>query len=359
MTRAVFDIDFILFAAASVAEDKYITATHIPSGLTQEFKTQTELWGHWKKKVGGWIGLQNEMAGEIIYKAEDFVVVHGQRPRPFRVKGIDGAPDTFLTPLEGAKRAVVEKINAICGKLMVESYWGYTGRGKVFRHDLATLLPYKGNRDEMLSPIILNELKEWACSELNISWVEGIEADDAYSIATVAGYKAWIEGGKQDEDKVIGIAIDKDSKQTNGWHFNPNKDDQPRLIEGFGSLWLDKKEEVDGCGRMWLYWQVAHGDDTDNYISNCFSDIAYAGKGAYNDLVDCKTDKEAFTKLVEIFKRLYPEKKTVQGCKGEVEIDWLYVFQEMWDLAMMLRHDKQPRDRVNVKATLDKLGVEY
>lgn len=355
MTKACYDIDFILFAAASVAEETFITAVHKPSGLTQEFENVTELWGHHSKKIGGWVGLQNELNGEIIYKAEDFEVTPGQRPRPFRVKGKDGEPDTFISPMEGAQYAVNAQIAAINAKLMVEEYFGFTGKGKVFRHELATLMPYKGNRSAP-SPLILDELKEWAVKTHNIQWVDGIEADDAVSIATVAGYKAWKAGDRQDEDKVIAVAIDKDSKQTEGWHYNPDKDDTPRLVEGFGGLWLNKKGEPDGAGRMWLYWQMAHGDDTDNYKTSIFSEKKYAGKGAYNDLKDCKNDKEAFEALVGIMKKLYPEKKTVEGCKGTIEIDWLYVLQEMADMAMMLRWKG---DRMIVKNVLDKLGIKH
>lgn len=354
--RACYDIDFILFAAASVAEEKYITAVHTPTGMELELENRTQLWGHHGKKSGGWIGDQNDLSQNDYYKASDFVVTECQRPRPFRIKGKDGEPDTFLSPLEGAKKAVTDQINAINGKLKVDSYFGFTGRGDVFRHDKASLLPYKGNRTG-LTPLVLDELKTWACEAHNITLVSGIEADDACSMSTVAAYKVWVAGGKEDDDDiVIQVAIDKDSKQTNGWHFNPNKDEQPRLIEGFGSLWLDKKGDPDGCGRMWLYWQIAHGDDTDGYIANCFSDVKYAGKGAYNDLKDCKTDKEAFTKLVEIFKRLYPETKFVKSFRGDMRIDAMYVFQEMATMAMMLRHEG---DSINVKAVCGKLGINY
>lgn len=355
MTTACFDIDFILFAAASVAEETFITAVHKPTGLTQEFDNVTKLWGHHGKKIGGWIGLQNELSGEVVYKAEDFQVTPGQRPRPFRVKGKEGEPDTFLTPMEGAQQAVTAQINAINAKLMVEDYFGYTGKGDVFRHDLATLLPYKGNR-EGLTPLILHDLKDWAIKEHNIILVEGIEADDACNIATVAAYRKWKENGGQDEDKVIQVAIDKDTKGNDGWHFNPNRDSAPRLIEGFGKLWLNDKGEPDGAGRLFFYWQILHGDSTDNYIANCFSDKKYAGKGAYNDLKDCTNDKEAFQVLVDKFKWMYPEMKDVDTFRGKVRIDAMYVMQEMALLAMMLRHEG---DTINVKSVCDKLGVKY
>lgn len=357
--RLCFDIDFILFAACSVMEERFIITVHRPTGQKMEFKTRTEFYGNWRKRDGGWIALQNEMSGEEYYKADDFEVTDGQRLREFKQIVVDGDGNEStisISPAAGARKIIDGKIADICKKLGTDDYFGYTGVGEVFRHDVATLLPYKGNREDMLTPLLLKEMKQYVINNHNIELVTGIEADDAVSMAKVTAYKAWKAGGKLDEDKVVGVEIDKDAKGVEGWSFNPDKDKEPRLIEGFGSLWLNSKGEVDGSGRIFLYWQIAHGDSTDNYVANCYSDIKYAGKGAYNDLVDCKTDKEAFTKLVEIFKRLYPEKKTVTTFRGEIEIDWLYVMQEMATMAFMKRW---PGDKIDIKNVLDKLGVNY
>lgn len=351
----VFDIDFLIFEAVSVAEDKYIIAKHIPTGKEYEFANTTELWGEWRKKVGGWIGTQNMLLGEGTYKAEDFEVEHKNRPRPFKLKGNpeEGTQDRFISPWEGAKKILDDKIVAIGLKLGAETYQAFTGRGETFRHDVATLMPYKGNREELVTPILLDEMKEYVVAEKNTEWVDGIEADDAVSMAVYEGYINW-KAGKG--PKVIGIAIDKDSKGCTGWWYNPSKDKEPRLIEGFGGLWLDDKGDVDGAGRMWLYYQVAAGDAADGYKSNACSDKKYGSKGAYNDLHGCTNDKEAFTTLVSIFKKLYPEKKTVVTFRGEIEIDAIYVMQEMFDLAHMQRWKD---DRISVKSVLDKFRIEY
>jgi len=361
-----FDYDFIIFNAVSVAEERFITATHKPTGQVMKFENRTELWGDWRKKEGGWIGFKNKVSGNDFYKWEDFEVVDGHNPRPFRIRGKkigedeEGndlfAPDTFISPEEGAKKIIDDTIMGICGKLGTTNYFGFTGEGEVFRHKVATLLPYKGNREDMLKPLLLDEMKRYVCERHNAKMMHDIETDDAFTMAVVAGYKAWKAGGKQDKDVVIGVAVDKDSKQSEGWHFNPDKEDKPRLIEGFGGLWLDDKGKVDGAGRMWLYFQVANGDTSDNYKANCFSELKWAEKGAYNALKDCKTDKEAFTALVGVFKKLYPEKKTVTTFRGEIAIDWLYVMQECFTLAMMLRFDG---DKIDVKAVLDKLEVPH
>jgi hypothetical protein len=348
-------MDCIIFDAVSVAEERFITATHRPTGQVVELDNRTLLYGHYANKTGGWIETQNKLSGNDYYKAEDFEIVDGQRARPFRIKGTEGSPDTFLTPSDGAKKIIDDKVELIVNKLKAKSYFGFTGTGDTFRNGLATLLPYKGQREDMLRPLLLDEMKQYVCDRHNCTLVAGIEADDAVSMATVAGYKAWKASGN-DDDIVIAIAVDKDAKGTSGFHFNPNKDNSPRLIEGFGKLWLTEKGDVDGEGRMFFYYQIAVGDTTDNYKSNCFSDAKFGSKGGYNALKDCTNDAEAFTALVGVFKKLYPKPKTITTFRGEITIDAMYVFQEMASLAFMLRW---PNDKIDVKAVCDKLGVKY
>lgn len=354
----VFDMDFVIFEAVSVVEDRFITATHIPTNTVMEFKNKTELWGKKRTRDGGWIESSNKALGTIKWKAEDFEIVEGHRLRDFKIKegGNKYSERTgyYTAPWEGAKKILDDKINLIVKTLGATSYSGFTGTGNVFRHDLCTLLYYK-DRDELLRPFLLDQMKKYVCEHHNCELVTRIEADDACTMAVLDGYNKWVKGGKKDSDIVIGIAIDKDSKQTSGWHYNPNKDSTPRLIEGFGKLWLTEKGEVDGEGRMWLYYQM-FGDSADNYKANCFSDVKWADKSGYNALCDCKNDKQAWEALVKSFKLMYPEKKMVEGCKGPVEIDWLCVLQEMANMAFMLR---KPNDKLAVVDVLTKLGVDY
>ncbi len=349
--KLCFDIDFITFSAASWVQQMYITVTNVHTKETREFPTRTMFYGHHKAKAGGWLSLQVDAEGLPRYSLEDFTIEDGVRLRTF-----DSGEYGDIPAIVMAKKFVDNKIEAICTQLGAQSYFGYTGRGTVFRHESATLLPYKGQRSGV-SPLLLKELKDYVVAEHNIEWVEGVEADDMVSIAQIAGYKAWKAGGKKDKDKVIAVAIDKDAKQTEGWFFNPDTMENPELVEGYGKLWLNSKGDVDGRGRMWLYYQVASGDTADNYCANCFSETKWASKSAYKVLVDCKDDKQAFEALVRVFKKLYPEPKIVEGCKGKIEINWLHVLQECFTMAFMLRNNKSPRDKVDVKLTLEKLGV--
>jgi len=365
MTKLCFDFDFIIFDAVCIAEERFIKAKHIPSGREMEFKNKTELWGHHAKKAGGWIAEQNKEAGNDYWKPSDFEVVECQRPKPFKVKGVDPFTkepnekyDYFISPWEGAKNVLDKKIKDICDKLGTNEYYGFTGSGKTFREDVATIIPYKGNRDKMLRPLLLDKMKEYVCQRHSAKMVSGLESDDYCNIETHNGYLNWKYFGEKDEDKIIQVAEDKDTKQCQGFHFNPNKDKSARLIEGFGSLWLNAEGDVDGCGRLWLYYQVASEDTADNYCANCASDVKWGSKSAYNELVDCKDDKEAFEALVRVFKKLYPSPKTITSVQGkEIEIDWLYVLTECFNLAKMLRSEDEKL--TDVKAVLDKLKISY
>jgi hypothetical protein len=349
--KLCFDIDFILYDCASVAEQRYIVATHIPTGEKMEFKNKTELWGRKKAKNEGWIGEQNEQAGEVIYLAEDFNVKECQRPRNLQFEGKN------VKPITGAKRLLDGKIKEICDRLSTDNYFGYTGEGETFRQKLCTLQAYKGNREDMLEPLLLKELKAYAVEKHNIEVVTDIEADDAVAMAVHQGYAKW-KSTEEDDDKIVGIAVDKDSKGVQGFWHNPTKDgDKIREISGLGKLFLNAKDEIDGYGRMWLYYQICYGDLTDNYKSNCKSALSWGEKSSYDALKDCKTDREAWQALVNVYKNLYPEPRDVESCKGEViRIDWLYVLQEITTMAHMLRYKD---DKIVVKDVLTKLGIDY
>lgn len=361
--KLVFDIDFIIFDAVSVAEERFIATTHRPTGRKMEFANKTALYGHHKKKAGGWIAEENEKLGNNYWKVGDFDIVEGQRPRPFKIKGVDpfsgeqnDALDYFITPWDGAKKIMDDKVKAICHKLGTTEYIGFTGTGDVFRHELCTLLKYK-DRDALMKPLLLKKMKEYVCERHSTTLVTKLEADDYVAMTVQEGYNNWIKNGRKDCDKVIGIKEDKDYDSVPGWWYNPNKDSAPYLVEGFGKLWINDKGDVKGLGRLWLYFQIGSDDCADNYAANCFSDLKWGPKSAYAELKDCTNDKVAFEALVRIFKKLYPEKKVVQGCKGPVEIDAIYVMQECFTMAKMLRAVDEPV--TDIKKVMDKLGVCY
>lgn len=349
MSKLVLDYDPILYECGFIGETRHVKVVHRESGDEHDFQNRTMFYGHWKKKAGGWLAEYNAgKSEEKQRKAEDFDYFDVQVPGD-----IKNSLNVMKSTIQGLKEATG-----------TDSYYGYSGKGKSFREDVSTVIKYKGNRDNALRPVFLDELKDFLVRHHACKIVTGIEADDACSIDLYEAYHKW-KKTKDDSLKLILGYVDKDYLQCAGHLYNTMKQDGIDSYDGFG--WLEvltktnskgkEEKEVKGRGRMWLYQQVLNGDDSDNYFANSASDMKWADMSAYNLLKDCKTDKEAFEALVKGYKTLYPAPKKIKGWRGdEIEIDWLYMLQENFTLAKMLRWRG---DEINVKDVLDKLGVNY
>lgn len=114
-----------------------------------------------------------------------------------------------------------------------------TGQGN-FREGVATILPYKGNRDAKHKPKYYNELKQYMFTHWNAELIEGEEADDAMA------KRQW---AKRDKSTII-VTIDKDLDQIPGWHYNPATKETYFIT-------LDQ-------GNYFFFWQMLVGDSADN-----------------------------------------------------------------------------------------------
>lgn len=322
MTKLVFDYDGVIFKAACVAQSTSVKVTSEKHGVEQIFKNRTEVYGHYKKKAGGWLATQ-----------------------PFGIEDITIEEIIEVQPVEHALQVAKTIIQGLLEKFDTQAYYGYvSGKGN-FRKDICTLLEYKGNRKDLVPPVHLQAVKQYLIDYHNGIPSVNREPDDCLVSDMHTALKE-----KQD---LIGVIFEKDYQGADGNWYNYN-DEALTFVRGFGELHRTDKG-VKGTGRMWKYFQVSHLDTADNYAANCFSDIKNGEVKVYNALKDCKTDKEVFEAMKVHFKELYPETKTVQGCKGEVEIDWLYVMQECFNMAHLERWEG---DRIDVKQVMLKLGVE-
>lgn len=339
MTTLVMDYDPILYECGFIGETRHVKVVHRQSGDEYEFPNRTAFYGHWKKKAGGWLAEYNE-GRKTPRTPEEFDYTDVQVPEP-----IENCLHTMKRIIQGLKEVT-----------QADSYYGYSGQGDSFRLGVSTVLKYKGNRDGMLRPVHLPELKDYLMRYQACRIVGDIEADDACSIDLYDGYQKW-KRTKSDDDKVILAFVDKDYLQCTGHIYNTNAQDGIDTYDGLGWLEINDKDTVKGRGRMWLYQQVMSGDASDNYKANSASSLKWGEKSAYNLLKDSKTDKQAWEALVKGYQTLYPQPKTITGWRGdEIEIDWLYMLQENVTLAFMLR---KLGDKIDVRTTLDKLGVQY
>lgn len=333
MTTAVVDTDFILHAVACAGEKRYVDVIHKASGRKLRVDNKTQFYGSWQRKDGGILAEINRAKGKN-WTWEDFEYIDVQEPEPL---------ENVLHSAKVMFESVVKR--AGCSK-----YKAFIGDGKpTFRNELATILEYKGNRKDLISPIYKDEVRDYLVRKFKVVTVSGIEADDA----------CIIEAFKK-KDHVV-IAVDKDTGGNAVNWFNPNHEEDGVVnCDQFGKLWLNNKNEVRGIGRLFFYYQCAYGDDVDNYRANSASDKRWGSKSAYKALVGCQNDKEALEALVGVYKSLYPEPKMITGWRGdEFEIDWLYVASENWQLARMLRSMDELTNRIELEDVLCKVGVKY
>lgn len=325
-TTAVIDLDFVKHAVACAGEKRSIIATHKSTGNTKEFSNRTEFWGRGKK--GGWL--------EELNKSRDSPFT----PDEFEVEDVQ-TPEPIANVLHSAK-SMTKSLQGICKADKVKYF---IGEGESFRVERSTLLKYKGNRDNLIKPVLMPEVVEYLKKTFKPEVITRLEVDD---VIVMEAYN------KPDHFCYV---IDKDAYGQPTKVFNHNRPEEGVVdCTGLGKLWMDGKK-VRGAGVMFLLFQCCSQDSVDNFKANCMSDKKWGEKSAYKALHEATSYKDAFTRAVAVFKELYPEPKTITGWRGEeIEIDWSYVFQEMFDMARMLRWEG---DDVKVLDVLDKLGVEY
>ena len=324
MTKLVFDYDFIVFKAACAVENRFVNVTNKKTNKELIFKNRTEVYGASRKRDGGWLAEQEGLT-------LDDILIEDQRE---------------VEPLANALKVAKTIIEGTCELLNAESYYGYvSGRGN-FRKEICTLLPYKGNREGMISPYYRDDVTKYLVDNHNAILTANQEPDDAL---TTDMYSA-IKNSKD----LIGVTNEKDYYGCDGkwWHYDLNK-----LVDihGFGHLERNSKGVVKGQGRLWKYFQVCWADNSDNYDAACFSDKRNGQVGVFNKLKDCKNDLEAFTAMKYHFQFLYPTPKVITNWRGDnIEIDWLYVMQECFNMAHLLRWEN---DRVDVKKVLETFEI--
>lgn len=334
---AIIDLDMFKYAIASVGDRRFVEVVHTPTGRVKEFDNKTAFCG--RNKQGGWLKDKNkerEDKGLPPFDPEEFEIIQKQE--------LKDQPLEFI--LHSAKRSVDAAIAASGAK----SYEAYIGKGESFRVALSTLQKYKGQRNKAANPLLITEVSEYLAKRYKAEVITGIEVDEKIVMR-------YLELEKQGVECFV-IAEDKDALSCPVKVYNPNRHEDGIVdCRGFGELWVDDKGKVRGKGRLFKYFQASSLDEIDNYKAHCHSDVYWGEKSAYKALKDCKGDKEAWEAMVGIFKKLYPEPKTITTWQeDEVEIDWLYCMQELIHMSHIHRWDG---DFINVKEVLDKMGISY
>lgn len=178
-----------------------------------------------------------------------------------------------------------------------------TGSGN-FREGLATILPYKGNRDPTHKPKYYKELKQYMVDKHNAIIVHGMEADDAMAM------EQW---SHRDKSTII-ATIDKDLDMIPGWHYNLNSKEQ---------YWVDLDR-----ANYFFFWQMLVGDSTDNIPGIKGIGKARATKALEHLIGDTQAMKQV---VEEMYMKQYPDNHRD-------------AFNEVASLLWMIREEGKPCD---------------
>lgn len=169
-----------------------------------------------------------------------------QQPHPFLPGEGIAAPEEFI------RKRVDERVRGIVAATGATHLRVFlTGPGN-FRFDIATQVPYKGNRDGFEKPIRYSTVTEHLKTQYNAETVTGIEADDILAIEQFKSLKL---------DKEFSTCIasrDKDLRMTPGYHYSwscgERQNEKPLY-------WVTPTQ-----GKHFFYKQLLTGDATDNII---------------------------------------------------------------------------------------------
>jgi len=194
------------------------------------------------------------------------------------------AKDIEVGPVSHALSNAKQLIERILLRTGADEYQLYlTGKGN-YREEIATILPYKGNRDSSHKPHHYDSIIRYLTENWGAITVEGIEADDAMSTAQMSG--VYNRGFKRYPDTCI-ATIDKDLDMVPGNHYNWNKD----------VLYFVDEETA----MTWFYAQLIMGDATDN-----IQGIPGAGKKkAEKVLSSCETEEDMYWAVLDLYQAYY------------------------------------------------------
>ena len=144
-------------------------------------------------------------------------------------------------PVENALQNVKTILNKVRDKFPNRKWERmYLTGSNNFRNSVATVKPYKGNRDPSHKPSHYGDIKRYLIEHHGAILVEGMEADDAL------GIEQW---ANKDRSTVI-VSTDKDMLMIPGFHYNWVKDTwQLRTLHEANTF---------------FWWQMLVGDPTDN-----------------------------------------------------------------------------------------------
>ena len=280
----VVDTDTPLFSAAAVAEQRSILVTHEPTGIQKKFNTRT--------------------AFKELMKSKNKPITEA-----YSIKDVQEAE-----PVENALHLVKSSMQKIIDSYPCSKVVFVAGDSDNFRLNLPLPTQYKSQRSDMLRPVHLKACHKSAKQRFGAISAEGYEADD---LTAILAYDA-IEVG----NTVLLLSADKDAAQFTGLTISDHAGSYYKYIREMHEVHL-VKNKFKSYGVPWIAYQWVCGDLIDGYKPTELSSVRYGDASAYKDFKDLKTAQEVLLKVVELYKRFYPEKfEYTDWTDKQQEADW-------------------------------------
>lgn len=227
-----------------------------------------------------------------------------QMKRDFREKNPEATDEEVAAHLANTDYTAIALHNVktllqdIIGKFNDEHQIFLHGGGN-FREKIATIKPYKGNRDATHKPKYYNEIKEYLWDVWKAKKIVGQESDDAMGIE---------QFDNPDKYTVI-CSIDKDMMMIPGWHYNFQRE---TLVY-----------QPIAAANMFLFYQMLVGDTSDNIPG-----------------IDKIGDKRAKALIESLDNDLDKVREAVKGLyQKQYGADWERVY---WEIGQLLYIRRRP-----------------
>lgn len=201
-------------------------------------------------------------------------------------------------PVNYALHSVKIVISSILETTNSDQYVVYlTGEGN-YREKLATIRPYKGNRDRTKKPRWYNEIHDYLVNVHNAVIVKGREADDAMGCAQMKA------SGAELPTTVI-CTLDKDLDMIPGLHYNWRKKETRDIT----------LKEAD----LFFYTQLLTGDRTDNIVG-----VPGIGKKKAEKIVTSSMDeKQMYEACLAAYAKHYGVADAEKTLKENANLLWI------------------------------------
>jgi len=208
-----------------------------------------------------------------------------------------------IEPVEYALHSVKQLLNNIRTKTGADNCRVFLTGKDNYREKLATIKPYKGNRDRTKKPHWYNEIHEYLLRQHKAEVINNREADDAM------GCEQWKSNGS-----TIICTLDKDLDMIPGRHYNWRKN----------VLYDVTLPEAD----LFFYTQLLTGDRTDNIVG-----VPGIGKKKAEKIVNIGMDnQQKYEAVLATYQKVYGDKAPVV-LKENADLLWIQREEnELWQV---------------------------